>query len=57
MIRPDGAWIFLSHSNDDWDQVRTVRNLLEEKGQKLAAAGESADGTTGDIHNHAEGHN
>ena len=29
----DGAWIFLSHSQKDWDQVRKVRNILEDKGQ------------------------
>src|SRR6185295_12767879 len=31
MSNPDGAWIFLSHSTKDWDEVRWVRNLLEEK--------------------------
>jgi hypothetical protein len=34
MSRPDGAWIFLSHSTKDWDEVRRVRNLLEEKGHR-----------------------
>lgn len=34
MGRPDGAWIFLSHSTKDWNEVRTVRNLLEEKGHR-----------------------
>lgn len=29
-----GAWIFLSHSTKDWDEVRRVRNLLEEKGHR-----------------------
>jgi hypothetical protein len=30
----DGAWIFLSHSHDDWKTVREVRNVLEGKGHK-----------------------
>jgi hypothetical protein len=34
MNRPDGAWIFLSHSTKDWDKVRRVRNLLEEKNHR-----------------------
>lgn len=34
MSSPDGAWIFLSHSTKDWDEVRRVRNLLEEKGHR-----------------------
>lgn len=25
-------WIFLSHSNVDYDKVRKVRNMLEEQG-------------------------
>lgn len=24
-------WIFLSHSNEDYDKVRKVRNMLEEQ--------------------------
>lgn len=27
-------WIFLSHSFKDWDKVRKLRNILEEKGRK-----------------------
>jgi hypothetical protein len=34
MSSPQGAWIFLSHSTKDWDEVRRVRNLLEEKGHR-----------------------
>jgi hypothetical protein len=34
MTSPEGAWIFLSHSTKDWDEVRRVRNLLEEKGHR-----------------------
>jgi len=34
MSGPDGAWIFLSHSTKDWDEVRRIRNLLEEKGHR-----------------------
>lgn len=34
MSRPEGAWIFLSHSTKDWHEVRRVRNLLEEKGHR-----------------------
>jgi hypothetical protein len=34
MSNPDGAWIFLSHSTKDWDEVRLVRNRLEEKGHR-----------------------
>ena len=34
MINPEGAWIFLSHSTKDWDEVRRIRNLLEEKGHR-----------------------
>jgi hypothetical protein len=29
-----GAWIFLSHSNKDWSDVREIRNLLEERGHR-----------------------
>ena len=29
-----GAWIFLSHSQQDWENVRIVRNALEERGHK-----------------------
>lgn len=32
MIRNSGAWIFLSHSSKDWQQIRLIRNTLEEKG-------------------------
>jgi len=28
----EGSWIFLSHSHRDFDKVREVRNILEEKG-------------------------
>lgn len=31
MVAERGAWIFLSHSTKDWDQVRKVRNLLEDQ--------------------------
>lgn len=34
MINPDGAWIFLSHSTKDWNEVRRIRNLLEDKGHR-----------------------
>jgi len=34
MNDPNGAWIFLSHSTKDWQEVRRVRNLLEEKGHR-----------------------
>lgn len=34
MSSPDGAWIFLSHSTKDWNEIRRVRNLLEEKGHR-----------------------
>ncbi|MGH9970766.1 MAG: toll/interleukin-1 receptor domain-containing protein [Pyrinomonadaceae bacterium] len=34
MNDPEGAWIFLSHSTKDWNEVRKVRNLLEEKGHR-----------------------
>lgn len=34
MDDPEGAWIFVSHSTKDWEEVRRVRNLLEEKGHK-----------------------
>jgi hypothetical protein len=34
MINLEGAWIFLSHSTKDWDEVRRIRNLLEEKGHR-----------------------
>lgn len=30
----EGAWIFVSHSTKDWEEVRRVRNLLEEKGHR-----------------------
>jgi hypothetical protein len=30
----EGAWIFISHSLKDWDKVRRIRNILEEKGRK-----------------------
>ncbi len=28
------AWIFVSHSLKDWDKVRVVRNLLEDRGHR-----------------------
>lgn len=31
---PEGAWIFLSHSHEDWKTVREIRNVLEGKGHK-----------------------
>ena len=34
MSNQQGAWIFLSHSTKDWDEVRQIRNLLEEKGHR-----------------------
>ena len=34
MNDPEGAWIFLSHSTKDWNGVRRIRNLLEEKGHR-----------------------
>src|SRR5262249_3730442 len=30
----EGAWIFLSHSNKDFEQVRAIRNELERRGHK-----------------------
>ena len=27
-------WIFLSHSNKDYESVRKVRNLLEDEGRR-----------------------
>lgn len=30
----EGAWIFVSHSLRDWEKVRQVRNLLEDRGHK-----------------------
>lgn len=30
-ILTKGGWIFLSHSNKDFDKVRCVRNALEER--------------------------
>lgn len=29
-----GAWVFLSHSNKDFEQVREIRNELEKRGHK-----------------------
>jgi len=29
-----GAWIFLSHSNKDFEKVREIRNELEKRGHK-----------------------
>ncbi len=34
MNNPEGAWIFLSHSSKDWNEVRQIRNFLEEKGHR-----------------------
>ena len=31
---PDGAWIFVSHSNKDVKKVREIRDLLEREGHK-----------------------
>lgn len=28
----EGIWVFLSHSNKDYEQVRLLRNMMEEKG-------------------------
>ncbi|MDR3690911.1 MAG: toll/interleukin-1 receptor domain-containing protein [Fimbriimonas sp.] len=33
-IESEGAWVFLSHSNKDFDQVREIRNELERRGHK-----------------------
>ena len=33
-IQQQGAWIFLSHSNKDFEQVREIRNELEKRGHK-----------------------
>lgn len=30
----EGAWIFLSHSNKDFEQVREIRNQLEQRGHR-----------------------
>ncbi len=30
----EGVWVFVSHSNKDWEKVRQVRNLLEERGHR-----------------------
>ncbi len=34
VAKPEGAWIFLAHSNDDWLAVREIRNVLEAKGHR-----------------------
>ena len=34
MNNPEGAWIFLSHSHEDWGAVRDIRNILEAKGHR-----------------------
>ena len=34
MKENDGIWVFLSHSNKDFEKVRVVRNLLEEQSYK-----------------------
>ena len=31
MLEQKEIWIFLSHSSDDFDKVRKIRNYLEEK--------------------------
>lgn len=31
MIEKKEIWIFLSHSSDDFNKVRKIRNYLEEK--------------------------
>lgn len=30
----DALWVFLSHSSKDYDQVRELRNIMEEKGMR-----------------------
>ena len=30
----DELWVFLSHSNNDYEQVRCLRNIMEEKGMR-----------------------
>ena len=30
----EGAWVFLSHSNKDFEKVREIRNELERQGRK-----------------------
>ncbi len=32
MKKPEGAWIFVSHSNKDIEEVREIRNHLERRG-------------------------
>ena len=34
MKEDNGIWVFLSHSNKDFDKVRVVRNFLEEQNYK-----------------------
>jgi TIR domain len=34
VTEPEGAWIFLSHSNNDWFPVREIRNVLEARGHR-----------------------
>lgn len=34
VVAPEGAWIFLSHSNHDWSAVREIRNVLEQRGHR-----------------------
>ena len=34
VAEPEGAWIFLSHSNNDWLAVREIRNVLEARGHR-----------------------
>lgn len=29
-----GIWVFLSHSNKDYEKVRQVRNILEQQGYR-----------------------
>ena len=33
-LNSSGAWIFLSHSNKDFEKVREIRNELEKRGHK-----------------------
>ena len=31
-MQGNGAWIFMSHSHQDYDKVRALRNELEKQG-------------------------
>lgn len=36
MTTNNGIWVFLSHSNKDFERVRILRNLLEDSGSAIA---------------------